>query len=272
MNGGKICSFLKKECDVVLLDETDSTNEVIKRRLCGNSEKPRRLVVISDSQNAGKGRNGRCFFSPKGTGIYLSILFDVRDERVADSVLLTTQAAVAVARAVSEVCHRETQIKWVNDVYLEDKKICGILSEAVTDVNSGCISHVIVGIGINVYKPAELPEELSEVFGYIFDSDGRVTGLRDRLAAAVVNELTEYYEANPDRSFLREYRERSNVIGRQIMYGMPGGSTETTGEAWKYGTAIDIDDDCGLVVERPDGSVEVLRTGEISVRLNASGA
>ncbi|MBO4396541.1 MAG: biotin--[acetyl-CoA-carboxylase] ligase [Eubacterium sp.] len=269
MKREKICSLLKKGYDVVVLEETDSTNEEIKRRVRAGIHHD--IVVVSDSQNAGKGRNGRCFFSPKGTGIYLSVLFDVRNERVVDSVMLTTQAAVAVAHAVSQVCHRETQIKWVNDVYLEDKKICGILAEAVTDVNSGRISHVIVGIGINVYEPDRLPDDLSGVFGCIFSADERIPGLRDRLAATVVNELTDYYEAMPDRHFLVEYRNRSNVIGRSIMYGAPGADT-FPGEDWKSGTAVDIDDDGGLVVERPDGTVVVLRTGEISIRLNGTPA
>ena len=264
MDGTAINDLLAGEHHVVVLDEIDSTNEEIKRRARAGTEHG--LIVIAERQTAGKGRNGRSFFSPKGTGIYLSVLLDVHEEMFADVMLLTTQAAVAVAHAVSEVCHRETWIKWVNDVYYEDKKICGILAEALTEPETGQICQVIAGIGINVYRPREIPEELTDVVGYVMGEDERVPGLRERLAAAVINELTMYYEAMPDRSFISEYRERSRILGQTIRYGAPQPDGQP-GEDWKTGIARAIDDSGGLVIECSDGNTEVLRTGEISVRI-----
>ena len=264
MDGKQIKLLLLGDHRVDVINSVDSTNEEVKRR--SRSGAPGGLVVIADRQTAGKGRNGRVFFSPAGTGIYLSVLFDVREESFSDTMMLTTQAAVAVAHAVSVVCGKEAQIKWVNDVYLENKKICGILAETLTDPGSGAIRQVVVGIGINVYRPADVPPELNGIFGYIFTGEERSSGLRDRLAAAVINELSAYYEALPARDFLSEYRDRSNVIGKQIRYGLPEPDGKE-GEDWLTGTAIAVDDTGGLVVERPDGITEVLHTGEISVRL-----
>ena len=257
--------FLDRPHEVIVRSEIDSTNEEVKRlALQGAGEG---LVVLSERQTAGKGRRGRSFFSPDGSGIYMSILFRPTGIDASDIVLVTTQAAVAVAHAVSEVCHREAQIKWVNDVYLDGKKICGILTEAVSDFESGGIDTVIVGIGINVRKPSELPEELQDIAGYIFDKNEGGGVSRNELAAAVIRKLCEYYEALPARDFLEEYRERSCVIGRQVRFGTPGAVAGKAVDDWRSGLATAIDDSGGLVIRLPDGSQEVLHTGEISLRV-----
>ena len=265
LSAEKIKSFLKTGHELIVLPEVDSTNEEIKRRaLAGAADG---LVVLAERQTAGKGRRGRGFFSPAGSGIYVSLLLRPRTLTAEDIVLVTTQAAVAVAHAVSEVCHRETQIKWVNDVLLNEKKICGILTEAISDPGSDSIDHVIVGIGINVYEPAGIPEELQDVLGYIFKKNDPDVTLRDELAAAVIDALWGYYGALPERTFLEEYRRRLCVIGRSVRFGTPGEIAGQPGADWRSGRAVAVDDDGGLVVELDDGTKEVLHTGEISLRV-----
>ena len=255
----------KKDHKVIVLPEVDSTNDELKR-LAMSGEKEG-LVVLSEKQSKGKGRRGRDFYSPEGSGIYMSLLFRPDDKKASDIILVTTQAAVAVAHAVSKVCKKEAKIKWVNDVYLDDKKICGILTEAVSDFESGGIELVIVGIGINVRRPADIPDDLKGVMGYIFNEDEDMPVSRNEIAAAVINELQKYYEDLPDRSFMKEYKDRSNVIGKRIKFGTPGSVAGKPGDDWRSGIATDIDDSGGLVVKLDDGSVETLHTGEISVRV-----
>ncbi len=262
----------KKDMKVIVLPEVDSTNDELKRLAMGGSSGEESLregcVVLSEHQTKGKGRRGRGFYSPEGSGIYMSILFCPDDKMASDVILVTTQAAVAVAHAVSKVCKKETDIKWVNDVFLNDKKICGILTEAVSDFESGGIELVIVGIGINVLRPKDIPDDIKEVMGYIYDENDEEKASRNEIAAAVINELQKYYEDLPDRSFIKEYKSRSNVIGKKIRFGTPGRIAGASGDDWREGTAVDIDDSGGLIVRLSDGSEEVLHTGEISLRLD----
>lgn len=255
-----------REHEVIVLDEVDSTNEEVKRRAAAGAREG--LVVLSERQSAGKGRMGRRFYSPDGSGIYMSLLLRPRDIAATDMLLVTTQAAVAVAHGVSETCHVETQIKWVNDVYYNDKKICGILTEAIADPVSGTLDAIVVGIGINVCKPVILPEELQDVMGFIYDNNSEKIVSRSVIAAAIIKQLLLYYEALPERVFLEEYRSRSNVIGRRIRFGTPGEVAGRPGPDWRSGRALAIDDTGGLVVQLDDGSEEVLHTGEISLRIS----
>ncbi len=260
----------KKDTKVIVLPEVDSTNNELKRIAMSAPDDEGAsggIVVLSEHQTSGKGRRGRGFYSPEGSGIYMSILFRPDEERASDVILVTTQAAVAVAHAVSLVCKKETKIKWVNDVYSDDKKICGILTEAVSDFESGGIELVIVGIGINVRRPADIPDEIKDIMGFIYDENEDENVSRNEIAATVINELQKYYDDLPDRSFIKEYKTRSNVIGKRIRFGTPGSIPGASGDDWREGIAEDIDDSGGLIVRLEDGSVEVLRTGEISLRV-----
>ena len=239
-------------------DVIDSTNEEAKRLAPGGA--PHGTLVAANAQTAGKGRRGRSFYSPSNTGVYFSILFRPKLD-ISDSILITTAASVAVCRAVSKVCSVECTIKWVNDIYLGEKKICGILTEGVADMESGTISAIICGIGINV-RTEDFPAEAGELAASIYA--GRVSrGIRNELVAAVYTELMAITEALPDRGFLAEYRSRSNVIGRRIRYTDHG--------EWREADAVGIDDDGGLVIESDAGERLHLHTGEITVRVQESG-
>lgn len=242
--------------EIVICKCVDSTNMEVKRlALEGAGEG---LVVLAEEQTAGRGRRGRSFFSPSGTGIYMSVLFRPTPEKSHDVVLITTAASVAVCRAIRRVLGVEPTIKWVNDVYLGDRKICGILTEAVSDFESGRIDTVVVGIGINYHVPeVGLPEELKETVGFVCPENGKIP--RNTLAASVIQELYELYEGLSDKTYMEDYRKWSNVLGREVRF--------TSGTEWEYGMAVDIDEDGGLIVEMKDGTKQVLRTGEITLRV-----
>lgn len=242
--------------EIVVYKCIDSTNMEVKRRALEGAKEG--LVVLAEEQTAGRGRRGRSFASPAGTGIYMSFLFRPTPEQSSDVVLITTAASVAVCRAVRNVLHEEPSIKWVNDVYFRDKKICGILTEAVSDFESGRIDTVVVGIGINYREPqGGFPEEVRDIAGAVCEGDNTVP--RNTLVAAVINELFSLYDSLADKAYMADYRRWSNVIGRKVKF--------TSGNDWAYGTAKDIDEDGGLVIEMEDGSERVLRTGEITLRV-----
>ena len=256
-----ISLFLKKEYqgnEIVVHKCIDSTNKEAKRlALEGRKEG---LLVLAEEQTKGRGRRGRDFFSPSNTGIYMSVVFHPEKEKADDVVLITTAASVAVCRALRRVLEIEPKIKWVNDIYVNNKKICGILTEAVSDVESGRIETVVVGIGINYRMPKEgFPEELTEIAGSACDGERQIP--RNRLVAEIVNELCDCYKELALRTYIQDYKRWSNVLGEQVKFTAIEG-------IWEYGEAVDIDRDGGLVVRMKNGQEKVLRTGEITLRIN----
>lgn len=234
----------------------DSTNTEAKR--CALNGEGEGLVILAEEQTNGRGRRGRSFYSPDGSGIYMSVLFRPKPEISQDVVLITTAASVAVCRAIRDVLSQEPEIKWVNDVYLNGKKICGILTEAVSDFESGRIDTVVVGIGINYHAPKEgYPDEIKEIAGTVCAEDEKIP--RNELVAAIIENLCKLYQDLPDKSFMEDYRKWSNVLGKKIRF--------TSGTDWEYGTAVAIDEDGGLIVEKEDHTQEILHTGEITVRV-----
>lgn len=230
--------------DIAVFDTLDSTNSEAKRR-CGDAKKP--ILIIAKGQTNGRGRMGREFYSPTDTGLYMSLMY-TPEYGFKDSVTVTSAAAVAVVRAIEALTDRKPLIKWVNDVYTDSKKVCGILTEAVT----GLKTYIIVGIGINL-TTEEFPDDLSQ----------KATSLMSKvdinvLAARVTDELLTLISELPERTFLREYREKSAVIGRTVEFS-EGGIT-------LMGKAVDIDNDGGLIVETESGT-KTLSTGEISVKI-----
>jgi BirA family biotin operon repressor/biotin-[acetyl-CoA-carboxylase] ligase len=240
----------------------DSTNQEVKRRALDGAGEG--LVILSEEQTAGRGRRGRSFYSPQKTGIYMSVLFRPEAERSQDVVLVTTAASVAICRAIRKVLGEEPEIKWVNDVYLRGKKVCGILTEAVSDFESGRIDTVIVGIGINYRVPDEgFPEEIKDIAGPVCRIDHTVP--RNTLVAAILNELYSLYEGLSERTYMADYKKWSNVIGREVRFST--GADMTKEENWEWGTAVDIDSDGGLLVQMKNGEQRTLRTGEITLRV-----
>ena len=258
---------------ICVYDVIDSTNIRARQIAAGAAEAPKAgpgggpaplhgTAVIALQQTAGKGRLGRSFFSPK-EGIYLSII--VRpDFDLSRSVLVTVAAAAAVAEAIDAVCgqQEEAMIKWVNDVYLGGKKVCGILTEGITDFESGQIDHLVIGIGINTDLEG-FPAELLEVAGAVEGDYSRA-----ELAAQIIARVLDYLENIDARKFMDSYRSKSILTGRQIRVfkGVYRAEPEKdlTGIPARV---LGIDGDGGLEVIYADGSRETLTTGEVTVRL-----
>lgn len=262
---GDIGAFLPESrmSKVTVLPVVDSTNTYCKD-LARNGA-PEGTVVISDCQTGGKGRRGRSFSSPAGVGIYLSYL--MRPATGIDKISeITCWTAVAVCEAVKEACGYDCDIKWVNDVLMNKMKICGILTEASVEAESGAIDSLIIGIGINVNETrSDFPEELSSVASSISIENGGVKLMRSELAAALINRLDALSSGWPEGhdSYLASYRSFCITPGNRIAaYAtMAGDSKPRTGEA------LSIGDDFSLEV-RFDGADEItsLKSGEVSVR------
>lgn len=236
-------------------DSVTSTNTVLKERAAKGA--PEGTVLIAARQTAGKGRQGRQFSSPEGTGLYMSILLRPTMQ-AQEALFLTTAAAVAVSASVEEVSGRKTGIKWVNDVWIDGLKICGILTEASFDLEGGGLEYAVVGIGVNLTEPkGGFPEELRGVAGAVFSPGEDTIGAKSRLAAGILRRFWEYYRALPQRVFWEEYCRRSVVVGREITI---------LGTDPQPARAIGIDEECRLRVRLSDGSERLLSSGEVSVR------
>lgn len=237
-----------------VFDSIDSTN--VRAKSLAASGAPHGTLVAADMQTAGRGRLGRSFFSPQGAGVYFTLV--LRPDFGADSALLiTSAAAVAVCRAVDKIASVSTQIKWVNDIYLDGKKLCGILTEAVSNFESGEVEFLAVGIGINVTNDA-FPDELSDTATSV-SVHTQVKPDRCELIAQVLNEFEKIYKTLEKREYMEEYRERSCVLGKRV-YALRAG---TKREVFVKG----IDDDGALIVKNEKGEAERINSGEISIRL-----
>lgn len=238
-------------------DRLDSTNN--RAKVLAASGAPNGLAVISDTQTGGRGRLGRSFFSPERSGIYMTCILrpECEPERAS---MLTSLAAVAVAEAIETTVQANVRIKWVNDLYLNDKKICGILSEAGLGMEAGRLEYAVVGIGVNVKKTV-FPPELREIAGSIGNETGTEPD-RNRLIAEILNRLEERMADLETGRFLEESRRRSNVIGRTVTV-LEGGRTYPA-------RAVGIDDMGRLLIETGQGSA-CLNFGEVSLKLAKEG-
>lgn len=273
INSGDILSedYLRENishpCRIQVLEKVDSTNNVAKT--LSDCSTPR--IIISNEQTGGRGRLGRGFYSPAGTGLYMTITF--KPSFGLDRAMLTTaSAAVAVCRAIEKVSGLRPNIKWVNDIYLGGKKLCGILTEAESNFETGTIEKIIVGVGVNCF-PASVPEELTDIMAFMENPPREFS--RNQLAVAIANEFFSTIDHFDKPAMLRDYKSRSFILGQQIRIFNPavarsmGLSPQKEKEGIKA-RAIDIDENGGLVVEFLEGrrsrQMETLTTGEITIR------
>ena len=232
---------------VMVVEQTQSTNSDLKALALSGA--PEGTTLIAERQTGGRGRRGRTFCSPQG-GLYLSTLL-----RPTDPIhpgLVTCLAAVAAARAIESLCDLWVEIKWVNDLYLNDRKVAGILAEGVLDPG-GALTAVVLGIGINL--TGTLPEELATI-ATTLEAEG-VALSREDLAAAFLNEW-ERVQTAPVEEGMSEYRQRSLIIEREV--------TVVQGNDTYPATAIGITPEGHLRVRTADGERELF-SGEVSVRL-----
>ena len=232
----------------------DSTN--IRMKEFAENDAPEWSLVISESQTTGKGRLGRTFFSPSDTGIYMTILLRPTISPK-DTTKITTAMAVAVAETIEDISGEKTNIKWVNDIYISDKKVCGILTESSFDAKTNSLKYAFVGVGINVYNPSDnFPDDIKNIAGYIFSERKKDT--KNRIIAGILDRFSEYYKNIEENSYFENYKKRLLWIGEKINIISPKGTIPALLKG--------IDENCRLIVEYNDNSEGIISSGEISIR------
>ena len=248
-----LCSELK-EADINIFDEVTSTNSLLKEQ--GNN-KNEWCVFVASSQIGGRGRLGRSFYSPENSGAYLSILLKPQLE-IEKSILITTAAAVAVTRALENLGCKNPQIKWVNDIFVNNKKVCGILTESVINSVTRKLDFAVLGVGVNLTEPeGDFPDDIKNIAGAVFSNDNG--DLKERFVAEFLNEFYEIYESLSEVGFMEEYKSKCFFLGEEI--------TVINGDSKRRATAISIDDNARLEVEFSTGEREFLSSGEISIKI-----
>lgn len=237
---------------VNVAESVPSTNAELK--ILAETGAPEGTLLAADSQTAGRGRVGKSFYSPNG-GLYMSII--LRPELDFEkSLLITTCAAVSTAEAIKDVIGVDVGIKWVNDLFYNGKKVCGILTEAPFDAERGKIKYAVLGIGINVFEAVDGYGELSDIAGALIkgETDGEI---KSRLASAVVDRFFDRYESLTSESHYEEYKRRLFLLGRDV-YVLKGNNREKM-------RVLDITRDFNLVLQKEDGEKITMSSGEISI-------
>lgn len=234
-----VMSFLSPDFPgtIIFKEVTGSTNDDA-REYAGFADW---AVVIADEQRTGRGRQGNSFYSPKGTGLYLSVAVSVPSENI---FRVTPTVAVAVCKTLEKCTGTHPKIKWVNDILIDNKKVCGILCETVPGTGA-----IVIGVGINLTTET-FPEELTGIAGNV------VKGFCNRNVIAA-ELITQLYTLLQNCDFIEEYRARSAVIGKTIRY--------KENNTWSDADALGIAENGGLIISEK-GQIRTLTSGEISVR------
>lgn len=281
------------DCHIECFKEIDSTNTYAKRLLaeCGNlrdssgqltqaGHKYHRAVIVAESQTAGRGRLGRSFVSPEKTGIYISVIYAPKGG-ITNPARLTASAAVGICRAIKKLSGDLPntavlpQIKWINDIFLGSKKVCGILAEGVANFESGMIESAVVGMGINIKKNKSAFEgELSNIVGTLEEalsqtssSDSTLSISRLQVATEIAGQVLKIFEEDSSsqaahKAIIKEYKEASFLLGQELTVYPLIGDKKSSYKA----TATDIDENAGLIVTLKDGSRKTLTSGEVTLK------
>lgn len=242
-----IAYYLTEEIDIFSYKTIDSTNTQMKKLAINGGKN--HSVIVSEEQSAGRGRFGRSFYSPAQKGVYMSVLLKTGDS-LQNATMITIKTAVAVRRAIAKLYDIEVAIKWVNDLYYRGKKVCGILSEAISDFESGMIEAIIIGIGINI-STDNFPLEIAS----IATSLGLQEANRNQFIAEILNQLFAIIDED-FKLVLNEYRMASCVLHKQITFNQKG--EQFTGLVREI-------NDLGNLVVSSNGAEMVLTAGEVSI-------
>ncbi len=245
--------LLQNPIDVEVVEETSSTNSVLKERA---EKRPTLLVALS--QTAGRGRLERSFFSGKDCGVYFSFLID--NIPAAKSDMLTVVAAIATHRALSAYSSKDIGIKWVNDVYADGKKCAGVLVEGSLNEDTGSLNYAIVGIGINIREPLfGYPEDIR----HIATTALAVSDIRDDIECSIIadvyNNFCSILTTLDRRSIVSEYRASLCMLDRQVVV--------CAGDAEILATALDVDANGHLILRLADGRLTTLSVGEVRLKI-----
>ena len=291
-NKKTIEALLKEGIDaskIYYYEETTSTNTLAKEKARASADAGG-SIFIAERQTAGRGKPGRQFFSPDG-GIYISFVFTPENMSAGRALDFTLAAAVAACEAIENVTGRQPRIKWVNDILLDGKKIGGILTESEIEADSGCFKWVVVGIGINYcIRREDFPEELKAKAGSLYP-DGQAGVSKACMVAELINRVTDIMPGkclsgevpksgsvgngdSPSKktsvqtmdhplyagteyadTILYRYKERLDTLGKKV-------DVQLAGESFPA-TAVDLDENGGLVIKKDDGTIKVLSSGEV---------
>ena len=240
----------------IYIEEIDSTNNYAKE--LAKKGEGEGTIVIADRQTAGRGRVGKKFFSPDATGLYYSLI--LRPSFSLEEVtFITSAAAVSTVHAIEKVLGVKCGIKWVNDLYLDNKKVCGILCEAAPCLNGGA-EYVILGIGINLLPPkGGFPAEIENIAGALLSECENIRETKMLLAENITDIFFRYYKNFESHSFIPEYQNLSLMEGKRITV-----LGDTTCDA----VALGVDDRCRLIVQKDGGEKFILSSGEVSIKFN----
>ena len=230
-----------------IFDKIDSTNTYARNVLKDGK------VIISDMQKNGRGRMGRNFYSPEDNGIYMSVVLKV-DKEYSDLDLFTVAIASITLSAIEKVTGKNCFVKWVNDIFLNDKKVSGILCENVLSKDGKKIEYIIIGIGINVKSVKDFPMDLKNIAGCIEEID------RNILIAEILKGTQTLRKDFNLKKYLKLYKEKSMVINKNISFFL--NSKEYSGKV------EDINDKGNLVVRIPNGDIKIIKSGEIRLNIN----
>ncbi len=241
--------------ETIRFEETDSTN--LQAKIIAEKGAPDGTLIIAECQTAGRGRLGRSFLSPHGEGVFMTVI--LRPEVPADQVsCLTLIAALAVQRGIADVTNLDCMIKWPNDIVINGKKVCGILTEMSLEAQS--VGYVVIGIGINCDNPA-FSEELKAVATSLYLETGRQID-REELIWSIWAAFEPFYESFLKNLDLRELRDTYNALLVNMDQKV---EVLDSPDAWK-GIARGINDRGALLVENMAGEIVAVSTGEVSVR------
>ena len=243
--------------DINVYNIVDSTNSMLK--IQAEAGAPEGRVIVAEHQTHGRGRRGRSFYSPENTGIYMSLLLRPKIS-AHESLSITTCAAVAVAQAIEMNSEKQAKIKWVNDIFVDDRKVSGILAEASIDLESAGLKYAILGIGINVFAPNEgFPDELENISTSIFMEQEYSAERRSKLIGDILKIFMSYYRNIGEKPFFQEYKNRSLILNKEI--SVINGPNDA-----RKAIALDIDEEFHLKVRYDNGETEYLNSGEVSIR------
>ena len=247
--------FLTSSCkniDIKMFAEIDSTNREAKAQAIAGGAHG--TVVLANTQTSGRGRHNKEFFSPSDKGLYMSLLLHSGDIGFSNPTAITAYAALCVCDAIATVCGLNPSIKWVNDIFLGGKKVGGILTEAITEFESRSTGEIILGIGINITTmPEDFPETLREIAGSLYPN-GHAPITRNRLAGEIINRVL--CEDKPSEAHLfAQYKKRLFMLGADILIVQADESFTAK--------ALDINEHGHLVIQKQNGKIETLLSGEI---------
>ncbi len=242
--------------EITVFQTIDSTNTYLKKNV--TPEMPEGYTVMSNEQTKGRGRYTRSFYSPNASGVYMSILLRPSGCSAQQALSITTMAGVAMCDAINEVTNKKAQIKWVNDIFVDGKKVCGILTEGSFNIETNSLDYAILGIGTNIYKPeGGFPEDIKNIAGAI--SDTMQSDLKNKIASTFLNKFFNYYYSADNKEYIEKYKAYNFILDREI--------TVIKSDEQLKARALEIDDECRLIVEYPNGDKEALSHGEISIKL-----